>query len=195
MSNLKNVRVQEHVGPDDFETTPRKWLEEQASALGAKYFLGYAEDGALWGRFDGGSLKLAGDVFDELRVALDANTLQQARVFGERAELFLWRAADGWHARVIQDEPGEQDYIPRKYWLWGTPHAGGNGNIMSQDGFTLFVEGAQGMRHAPPRADFKVNHHAALQVKHYVAYDAEGQAYVAMSRLVDVIRISEGGAQ
>ncbi len=196
MNTLKNVQVDENIALGDFETKPREWLTARAREIGATYFWGYAENGALWGRFDDAGLKLSGDVFQEFQIALTPTTLQQARVFGANGELFLWRAGNEWRACVIRDLQGEQDCIPRRYWLWGTPHTDENTKqIVAQDGFTLFVEGAQGMRHTPPRADFQVNQRAALQVKHYVAYDEEGQAYVAVSRLVDVIAITAGGAQ
>lgn len=188
MNALANVQVDENIALDGFETKPREWLTARAREIGAAYFWGYAENGALWGRFDDAGLKLAGDVFQEFRIALTPNTLQQARLFAANAELFLWREGKEWRARVIRDLQGEIDCIERDYWLWGTPHVDENTKqIVAQDNFTLFVEGAQGMRHAPPRDDLKVNQRAALRVKHYVAYDdAEGQAYVALSRLVEI---------
>ncbi|MEK7729070.1 MAG: CRISPR-associated protein Csx19, partial [candidate division KSB1 bacterium] len=77
-----------------------------------------------------------------------------------------------------------QDTLPDEWHsLWGEPDF-----RECKDGFCLFVEGQQGLCHAlpveqnPPQA----NKRAKLCVRHYVAHDDEGQAYIAMSRLVNL---------
>lgn len=82
------------------------------------------------------------------------------------------------------------------YLLWGSEV------LAAQDGFSLLQQGAQGLRHAPP---LSVSAAGPVQrvpkpltqaiVRHYVAYDEQGQARVAVSRLVSLsARRQEGVA-
>lgn len=50
----------------------------------------------------------------------------------------------------------------------------------------MLADGEEGLRHAPPWLEgFDANkHYLALEALHYVAYDGDGQAHVAASRLV-----------
>ena len=57
------------------------------------------------------------------------------------------------------------------------------GDPISEAGFALLREGARGLRHAPPVIP-QAGQRPKLVVKHYVDYDTEGQAYIALSRLV-----------
>jgi hypothetical protein len=54
------------------------------------------------------------------------------------------------------------------------------------DGFSLLQEGQQGPRHAPPVVGLPDGVRPMLEVRQYLRYDKEGQAYVAMSRLVSL---------
>jgi len=179
------VQVDENVVVDNtFTENPRGWLTAQAKQHALPFLLAHAEDGVLWGKFEKDALVLAGDVFPNLRVALATRSLLDARVFGAAGELFVWKADAGWRARYAQDGVGDDCLsFEEQHWLWGTPHVDANGALQAQDGFTLLVEGAQGMRHAPPLT-VGINRRAALLVRHYVEHDAEGQAFVAWSRLV-----------
>lgn len=183
---------------------PRKWLEEinRAEKFGAKFLLAHAEDGVIWGAFDdGGNLSTSFEASKDFkaeelkgwgRAELRQETLWQARIFGDDAELFLWRDGDNlFHARAIQDggalaadekEMCFQDAFDEPQILWGTD-AKPLGN-----GFTLVTDGAQGMRHAAPLAVNSVEGEEArplrLVVRHYLA--DEDFARVAASRLVSL---------
>ncbi len=185
---------------------PRAWLEEKnrTGKLGAKFLLAHAEDGVIWGTFDDkGNLKTSFEASANAkydadilrgwgRAELRQETLWQARIFGDNAELFLWRDGDGkFHARVIQDggalaadEKGVrfQEAFDEPQILWGT-----DAKALDND-FTLMTDGAQGMRHAVPLKVESVADESVrplrLVVRHYLA--DEDFARVAASRLVEL---------
>lgn len=173
---------------DAFLTDPRKWLAAFARAE-MPWLLAHADDGVIWGRWESkGMLKLSSDVFADpnqypaIAVKLSAQTLQQARVFGPAGELLAWRSENGFAARLIED--GSQLPLDalhdEKHLLWGP----GTGEI--REGFALLQEGQQGLQHAPPKSP-PANGRLALIVRHYVDYDDQGQAYISLSRLVDLV--------
>ena len=67
-----------------------------------------------------------------------------------------------------------------QHLLW---HQGSPVKVDTQAGFALLQEGQQGQRHAPPVIP-QGRRRPALKVRHYVDYDDEGQAFIALSRLV-----------
>ena len=175
---------------EKFAADPRQWLAGHASP-GKPWLLVHADDGVIWGRREAdGDLRLSSEVFDDqqrypaIAVKLRAQTLQQARVFGPDGELLVWRTDNGFAARLIEDgQDPPEDALPEdeEHLLWGLgeppePH----------EGFTLFAEGQQGLVHAPPIA-IRGSRRPRLKVRHYLDYDEEGQAYVCLSRLVDIV--------
>lgn len=180
----KEVRVD-----DTFLDNPRQWLAAHARE-DMPWLLAHADDGVIWGQREGdGTLKLSSDVFSDpqefpaVAVPLRAETLQQARVFGPAGELLLWRTDSGFAARVIEDGPEHpSDALPdEEHLLWRLGE-----KVEAGDGFTLLQEGQQGLQHAPPVEGLPVGARPTLVVRHYLNYDDEGQAYVAMSRLVSL---------
>lgn len=183
-----NDRRWQPAPPDaDFTRDARGWLEKQLSA-GRPWLLVHADDGVIWGKLDENNrLILSSDIFNStaeypaIAVELRATTIQQARVFGPAGELLVWRTDDGFTGRVIADGEGlpENAYEERQL-LWGVVR-----DSRPQEGFTLLVEGEQGQRHAVPLTMTNPER-ACLVVRHYVSYDEHGQAYVDLSRLVDL---------
>ena len=161
----------------------RTWLEAQAKEHDLKYLLAHADDGVIWGHFEK-ALTLAGEVFAEVAVELRPKTLQQARLFSPQGEVFLWRVADGFRSsRILDGAAKPENALEEQHYLWGA------GQITDEDQpFTLMRDGQQGLLHAIPRR-IGEHHYAALQVRHYLAYDAQDQAYIARSRLVDLIEV------
>lgn len=161
---------------EKWEKDPHQWLAEQAARYGLQYLLAFADDGVIWGCWDQQhGLRLADSAFPKLKVALRTATLQQIRLFGVKGELFIWRNGNEFACRLIQDDgtTGVQSY-----WLWGTARE-------ANDGFSLMVEGTEGLRHAPPLV-LPRGGRAVLKIKNYLAYDDQGQAYIAGNRLVEV---------
>lgn len=163
------------------------WLLKQAKAYRLTTLLAHADDGVIWGKVTDDVLVTSHDVFgDSPSPELRAKTLQQARLFGEKAELLLWRATGGWQARLVEDAPDTGEHYDQPQLLWG------NRYVNSRAGFTLVEEGRQGLRHAPPvyvpKAEFDDERHPlCLWVRHYLTTDSKtGVVDVGLSRLVKV---------
>jgi CRISPR-associated protein (TIGR03984 family) len=179
---------------DDFCADPRDWLAVQMKA-DMPWLLIHADDGVIWGkRQPDGKLVLSSDVFDHpakypsVAVVLRAETLQEARVFGQAGQVRVWRTPEGFEARLLTDAGVGLEALPEeKHLLW---YQGNLIKVRPDVGFALLQEGARGQRHAPPVIP-QGKQRPKLVVKHYVDYDTEGQAYIALSRLVGV----EGGKQ
>jgi CRISPR-associated protein (TIGR03984 family) len=189
---MNDERWQEITVDEKFEADPRQWLAGHARA-DMPWLLAHADDGVIWGkRESNGTLKLSSDVFADpgrypaVAVKLRTQTLLQARVFGPGGELLLWRTEDGFAARLIEDGPEPPpDALPDEvHLLWGM-----GSDVEVRDGFTWLSEGQQGLRHAPPVSVAAVRNTSrlALLVRHYVGYDDEGQAFIELSRLVELV--------
>jgi len=171
----------------NFASEPALALAEHARSHNLRWLLAHADDGVIWGELRADGLHLSGDIFPAISPPLRAGTLQQARLFAPQAELLLWKDDTGWRGRLLRDGAGENgEYYDETHWLWGTPEG------QSQDGFVMLREGKEGLRHAPPLPQ-GTRFPARLQVRHYLAYDPDGQAYIAYSRLVAIV--NQGGEE
>ncbi len=187
MSKQYGKTIPVEIGRDTDEATLRAWLGRWMNAQ-MPWLLVYADDGVIWGKQQpDGKLVLSTDVFNDpdrypaVAVKLRAETLQEAHIFGPGGELRLWRTSDGFEARLLTDNDVGLEALPEeRYLLWY------QGNPVKTDpaaGFALLQEGARGQRHAPPVIP-QGRQRPKLVVRHYVDYDADGQAYIALSRLV-----------
>lgn len=190
---------------DGVETSLKNWLEKKATEYELKYLLAHAEDGVIWGRFDDGKLTTAEKVFYPCECniylpKLRLLTLQQCRIFGNKAEVMLWQAGQNWQARLIQDEHlSKEDYICEKQILWGT-----KAEVEPKNGFTLLSDGSEGLKHAVPLAveesyfskDKKELYRPVrLEVNHYFCYDSDGVARIFLSRLVSLSKAKSNRQQ
>ena len=171
----------------DFADDPVGWLARKAAAYGLTTLLAHADDGVIWGRRDGKRLALSSNAFPEISPPLRAVTLQQARLFGEEAELLLWRDGDNqWCARLLDDNGTEQ-----QGWCFDEPQLQwGDHAEAEKDGFTLVADGQEGLRHAVPLPadgisfDSQGNWHPLrLGVRHYLERDEDGSLIIAQGRL------------
>lgn len=175
------------------DTDLRAWLTSMAGDC--QFLLAHADDGVIWGRVASGQLVTQPTSFDGVPHVrcpeLDSTTLQQCRLFGSTTEVLLWRDATGWCARRITDAPGDALYVAydEQQIMWGTI------GLATKDGFTLVEDGNEGLRHAVPCAvpatAFRSDRGPLvrplrLHVRHFVDYNADGVARIALSRLVDV---------
>lgn len=167
----------------------RSWLQEQAGKHNLKWLLAHADDGVIWGRLNARQLVTSDSVAPEVSPPLRAETLQQARLFAEHAELLLWRDGDNQlHACLIRDAAEDEtptftDAIDEAQLLWGT-HGEHRNN------FTLLRDGTQGLRHAVPiPLPLGKNNETdppRLWVRHYLEDDDNGFTRIVASRLFDL---------
>lgn len=167
----------------------QNWLIDQATQYELKQLLGHADDGVIWGKFQDKELYTTHQVCDiDISPPLRPTTLQQVRIFGENAELLIWREDENWKTRLlVEGQSGEiTEYYDEDQILWGNTYE------ETCDGFTLVCEGQQGLRHAPPiiipRDCFGKNHWPLrLCVRHYLHTDDEtGILKITLSRLIKV---------
>jgi CRISPR-associated protein (TIGR03984 family) len=175
----------------EFVRGPASWLVGQAIAHGLTTLLAHADDGVIWGQAVGEQLVLSGHAFPDVSPLLRAVTLQQARLFGERAELLVWRDGNGaWRARLLDDEGMEKSgwCFDETQLQWGDRQEG------EKDSFTLVCEGQEGLRHAvplpaagipfdPPSRKRDRWHPLRLGVRHYLERDEDGMLVVTQGRL------------
>lgn len=170
------------------------WVSRQAHDVGLTWLLAHCEDGVIWGKYEGGQLKLSSDrdAFPVRALALRGETLQQARLFGVRGELLIWRGPqDRWHCTMRRDDQGtEVEVIDEQHLLWGDRPID---STPISNNFTRIVEGSQGITHAPPidsmpTSDTTPSARARLKVRHYLGADPEtGMVRITGSRLVRLI--------
>ena len=166
------------------EMDARAWFAEQAVAHKLRWLLAFSDDGVNWGELrDDSTLAISRDVYSTISPPLRFQTLQAAHLFSERGELYVWRDDGEWRARLIADD-ADCDWLADEQILWGS--------VVEDvyDDFVLVREGAEGLRHAVPWSTDATPDLAeqrfCLQVRHFLAYDDDGQAYVACSRLVNL---------
>jgi len=172
---------------EEFADGPVAWLAQQAITYGLTTLLAHADDGVIWGRMVGGRLALSSDAFPKVSPRLRAVTLQQARLFGEQAELLVWRDGDGhWHGRLLDDNGTDL-----RGWRFDEAQLQWGDHVEAEkDGFTLLAEGQEGLRHAVPLPAGDISfdppgwHPLCLRVRHYLERDKEdGILIITQSRL------------
>jgi CRISPR-associated protein (TIGR03984 family) len=156
-----------------------------------KYLLAFADDGVIWGKIENGTFITSHQVDASISPPLRGKTLQQAFIFDEKDEIRLYRdELNGWQARQVTDG---NVFFKESQVLWG------DRAYPSQSKFThVFNARQQGLDHIVPievenkqlDADEQGHQCIRLDIHHSVAYNENGEAYVAISRLVG-IRIGE----
>lgn len=173
----------------------RTWLagEGKKSLFARATLLAFAYDGVIWGAMMDGVLNIANDVAPEgPSPPLRDETLLEARLFNETAELHIWRDGDNsWQGRVIRPAKADEDETYKEYLddaqiLWGD-HAERIGT-----GFTLMSDGIQGLKHIVPLSfggDFE-ERPLRLTVRHYLD-PKQDFARITCSRLVNLSKLVE----
>lgn len=146
-------------------------------------------DGINWGTVQEGKLNLSHDAFPQVSPELIPETLIEARLFSKDAECFFWKQDGSWKMRRLADtaalKPGNVlingHFYDEEWILWGT----NVGKQMQNDDFALAEEADTGICHAPPKL-LTARHSLCLVVRHYIAIDDYGAAFIRYSRLVDL---------
>jgi CRISPR-associated protein (TIGR03984 family) len=171
-----------------FDADIGAWFAAQPTVGEPAWLLAYAEDGVIWGKLTAGNLILQ----KTGNFTLSAQTLLEARLFGAKAEIHVWRRNDRFNACRVTDVKKENGAFDEWQRLWGTEIDTAKENNPGV-GFTRLVEGRHGLRHTVPlevpNERFARNslryHPVFLCTRHYFGVDqATGATSVAMSRLV-----------
>ena len=174
----------------NIETDLGDWLVKNAPET-AVSLLAFDLDGLIWGKIESGTLFIA----HEYSVPLQADTLQEARLFGKNGELHVWRVGDNLQAQTITDDLNGKgnEYIDESQILWGD-HA----EPIGGSEFSLMSDGVQGLYHAVPLPSEAIPtkkdggyRPLRLLVRHYLVEDDLGQARIGFSRLVKVTAMKE----
>lgn len=167
------------------DADPMAFLQKEAKKGLYSYLLAFADDGLIWGAVNENLdlvLSSGEETFHGISPALREQTLWEARLFGAKAECYLWKTASGWSTRYIEDGSGTSvDVFDESYILWGT-------NQAPQEGEKIFYyaeEIGKGIRHTPPKR-WTDRHDLRLMMRHYLDYDDDGAVFVRFSRLVDL---------
>lgn len=172
------------------ETDLRDWLVENAPET-AVMLLAFDLDGLIWGKIESDKLVIA----HEHAVPLNADTLQEARLFGNSGELHIWRVGNDLQAQIITDDLNGKgnEYIDESQILWGD-----DAEPIGGTEFSLMSDGVQGLYHAVPLPSEKIPtkkeggyRPLRLQVRHYLVEDELDQARIGFSRLVKVTAVEE----
>lgn len=172
------------------------WLlgeESQPPELpgGLKWALAHCDDGVTWGRWDAaeGRWLLASGVKPDVSPRPARGRLQQLRLFGPEAEVFIWRDGEELLGRVLKDAdalPAEDPLRPSKE---NRILLGDHVLESLPNGFTHVGDRA-GQHQVLPLAvgdEQLQTRRARLSVRHYWQQDPEsGAVRVAATRLVDV---------
>jgi CRISPR-associated protein (TIGR03984 family) len=165
------------------------WFQDQPSVGDKAWFLAHADDGIIWGRLQNNQLITSDSTFPRVSPPLRVTTLQQARIFGKNAEVRLWRDNIKFKACRLEDEPNNgSSAFDEANILWGTQLED------KANGFSLVSDGRQGLKHAVPieiaetafNRDGGMTRPLRLNIRHYLSYDKDGQARIALSRLAEL---------
>ena len=162
----------------DFAEGIKMWLQKQANMYNLRWLLAHADDGVIWGEVRDGALIWSNGLFEpDLRL----DTLLMVRLFGIGGELFLWKSDKAWSSRMVTDSEGDsQEYYDEAHLLWGKDVE------KRENGFIHLRHGEEGLHHAPPVGDGDIKPPFVLNVRNYIGFDDDGQAYVQFSRLVSI---------
>ena len=87
------------------------WLGAQVAAYNLRWLLAFQEEGVIWGDVRESGLALSCDAHSSRNLKLTWRTLQQLRLFSSESELFVWRTAQTFQARLWLDTPGTQHEV------------------------------------------------------------------------------------
>lgn len=152
--------------------------QDVASTGQPAWLLAYCSDAVRWGRVEDKKLILAAGQ------TLDASKVQTAHLFGDLAEIRIWRKENGFAYCQLLDIGEEEDRLDECYMLWGT-----KSKLLDND-FSEVSDGVQGLTHTVPvTITFPENNSKRLlhlHVRHYIGYKHD-QAYVTHSRLINLV--------
>ena len=142
--------------------------------------------GITWGRWQNGSLKLAGDAAKKCSLWLEL------LVFNEEEELHLKKSGDLWLGRWRKDGAGEAtEYVDSISRFWGERVEAAD----LPEGYMKLEDAARKLKQILPQADEHAKYYG-LVTRSYIGYEATGQAGYADYRYVRIAAADvEGGME
>lgn len=142
--------------------------------------------GITWGRWQNGSLKLAGDAAKKCSLWLEL------RVFNEEEELHLKKSGDLWLGRWRKDGAGEAtEYVDSISRFWGEMVETAD----LPEGYMKLEDAARKLKQILPQAEERAKYYG-LVTRSYIGYEATGQAGYADYRYVRIAAADvEGGME
>ncbi|MFC2741115.1 MAG: CRISPR-associated protein Csx19, partial [Selenomonas sp.] len=142
--------------------------------------------GIVWGCWQNGSLKLAGDV------AKNCSLWLELRVFNEEEELHLKKSGDLWLGRWRKDGAGEAtEYVDSISRFWGEMVEAAD----LPEGYMKLEDAARKLKQILPQAEEHAKYYG-LVTRSYIGYEATGQAGYADYRYVRIAAADvEGGME
>lgn len=142
--------------------------------------------GITWGRWQNGSLKLAGDAAKKCSLWLEL------RVFNEEEELHLKKSGDLWLGRWRKDGAGEAtEYVDSISRFWGERVEAAD----APEGYMKLEDAARKLKQILPQAEERAKYYG-LVTRSYIGYEATGQAGYADYRYVRIAAADvEGGME
>ena len=142
--------------------------------------------GITWGRWQNGSLKLAGDAAKKCSLWLELC------VFNEEEELHLKKSGDMWLGRWRKDGAGEAtEYVDSISRFWGEMVEAAD----LPEGYMKLEDAARKLKQILPQAEEHAKYYG-LVTRSYIGYEATGQAGYADYRYVRIAAADvEGGME
>ena len=163
-------------------------LYEKLETLGMKEanVVVWQVHGITWGRWQNGSLKLAGDAAKKCSLWLEL------RVFNEEEELHLKKSGDLWLGRWRKDGAGEAtEYVDSISRFWGEMVETAD----LPEGYMKLEDAARKLKQILPQAEEHAKYYG-LVTRSYIGYEATGQAGYADYRYVRIAAADvEGGME
>ena len=163
-------------------------LYEKLETLGMKEanVVVWQVHGITWGRWQNGSLKLAGDAAKKCSLWLEL------RVFNEEEELHLKKSGDLWLGRWRKDGAGEAtEYVDSISRFWGEMVETAD----LPEGYMKLEDAARKLKQILPQAEERAKYYG-LVTRSYIGYEATGQAGYADYRYVRIAAADvEGGME
>ncbi len=182
------------------------WVREQMNDERC-WLLAHADDGVIWGRWDGNALVTSHEVAPTIAPHLRLVTLQQLFLFGSPDEVRLWRDDDcpatRWRTRRLSDSATD-DVINEPHILWGSKREEWPEGFDGRQFTHVWEEASNfGMHHFVPihvTSEDLTQRRLRLLVRHYITHDQDtGEARITHSRLASLeVRLElqpAGGAQ
>ena len=182
MHKFDNIEKDEVLPKND---DVRGWLLAQMKADCPQTLLAFADDGVIWGTWDGKTLVTAHEI-DSSHPELRGKTLREAHIFDADGEVRLFRdELDHWKAVRISDSSDMEKVIIEKQILWGDKPAE---KQPTQPGFLRVLAERKGIPSQLIPTTGKLNEKTCvrLEVHHLVEYNSDGEAYIVTSRLAGV---------